>query len=86
MAGKEAGVADVKSIHFAPVPPMHGKLTMRFTDVTAIDFRPSMLAAIADEEMAEATAALSRMEARKSEDVEAWARDLAPWVMNGWQA
>lgn len=29
-----------KSIHFAPVPDMRGRLTMRFTDVVAINLRP----------------------------------------------
>lgn len=31
-----------KSIHFAPVPNMRGKLTMRYTDVVAVNLRPAI--------------------------------------------
>lgn len=42
-----------KSIHFAAVPNMRGKLTMRFTDVVAEDLRPKEMARIHAKEMSE---------------------------------
>jgi len=41
----------MKSIHFATPPTMHGKLTMRYTDVMLENLKPKMLAAIHREEM-----------------------------------
>lgn len=62
-----------KSIHFAPVPNMQGKLTMRFTDVVAQDLRPKELARIQLKEMRdwEADAAPDR-----SDDYEAALSDF----------
>ena len=40
-----------KSIHFAQVPDMRGKLSMRFTDVDAVDLRPALRRKMAEREM-----------------------------------
>lgn len=40
----------MKSIHFAPVPNMKGKRTMRFTDVTAENYKERELAEMARRE------------------------------------
>lgn len=43
----------MKSIHFNQVPDMRGKLTMRFTDMTAVDLRPKEVSRIHRKEMAD---------------------------------
>lgn len=40
-----------KSIHFNQVPNMRGKLTMPFTDVHAINFKPKITKKIHEREM-----------------------------------
>lgn len=40
-----------KSIHFNQVPNMRGKLTMPFTDVVAMNFKPKIIKKIHENEM-----------------------------------